>query len=271
MATTPNTNAATSKERPWQFSLRTLVLVVLGLGLLGWIVYEWRLVHRGYYSNGALHLKVGVKRPLFLFGEAQYHGKATYYRKDGTLMGMCQYLNGERHGQSYAYDNSGELLGVAGTYDHGEQKGLFQEWFPNGNLRRTWYPFSPHAETNMDGKEQLFFETGELSEVRFWKRGVLHGRRINYRPNGHEFRIMDVVNGKKHGQERYWDIKGELLTDGEWVSGKPWHGTFFLDGENVVEYRGGELVRKVGRMKWDGKSMTAKPSDEKNKQPAKAP
>ena len=63
-----------------------------------------------------------------------------------------------------------------------------------------------------DGKEELYYPSGNLNRVRNWKRGVLDGEMIVYHSNGNVYIRGNYKNGSLVGEYTVFKDNGDLLT-----------------------------------------------------------
>lgn len=61
-----------------------------------------------------------------------------------------------------------------------------------------------------DGECKLYFETGELNEVRSYKNNEMNGIWLTFNTNGVKVAEAAYKNGKKDGNWYVWDDEGNL-------------------------------------------------------------
>ncbi len=100
---------------------------------------------------------------------------------------------------------------VDGVYYRGSTPytGFYTSVYSNGNTR---------LEMNLidgekDGEVLVYFENGELNEIRSYKRNIMHGSWITYNEHKQKIGLANYQDGKKHGEWKIWDDQGNLLYD----------------------------------------------------------
>lgn len=123
-----------------------------------------------------------MKRLIFLFTALVFIG----------FSGFAQILEDE-NGVFYA-DNSTPY------------NGTYKEYYLNGQTRLS----IDIKEGIKDGEMYLYYEDGNINEVRSYKNNKMHGTWITYAPNNVKIAEATYNNGKKDGQWFIWDEKGTL-------------------------------------------------------------
>lgn len=84
--------------------------------------------------------------------------------------------------------------------------GTYQTYYDNGTLKM--------QTTFLDGKKQgeckLYFEDGELNEIRHYKNNEMNGTWLTFNNLGVKVAEASYKNGKKDGNWFVWDDEGNL-------------------------------------------------------------
>jgi antitoxin component YwqK of YwqJK toxin-antitoxin module len=83
----------------------------------------------------------------------------------------------------------------------------------------------PKIEINLidglkDGVTKVYFETGELNEIRSYKKNIMDGDWFTYNENKIKVAEAHYLDGKKNGKWYIWDENGTLIYELEYTSGK---------------------------------------------------
>jgi len=119
----------------------------------------------------------------------QYKGKPfSGYMVEAETNGKIVYqlpiMQGKENGKAIGFYNSGEKL-LECMYVDGQKQGIYQHWWPNGNLR---YLFS-------------------------FQRGKYQGKQLVYYPNGKLQGEKYYWTGKEEGPQKIWDSTGRLISN----------------------------------------------------------
>jgi antitoxin component YwqK of YwqJK toxin-antitoxin module len=71
-----------------------------------------------------------------------------------------------------------------------------------------------------DGVVKVYFEDGELNEIRSYKRNVMNGDWFTYNENKIKVAEAHYLNGKKDGKWFIWDENGKLIYELEYTMGE---------------------------------------------------
>jgi antitoxin component YwqK of YwqJK toxin-antitoxin module len=71
-----------------------------------------------------------------------------------------------------------------------------------------------------EGEVKVFFENGEVNEIRSYKRNVMDGIWLTYNENKVKVAEAHYLNGKKDGKWYIWDDNGLLIYELEYTSGE---------------------------------------------------
>jgi antitoxin component YwqK of YwqJK toxin-antitoxin module len=119
----------------------------------------------------------------------QYKGKPfSGYMVEAETNGKIVYqlpiIQGKENGKAIGFYNSGEKL-LECMYVDGQKQGLYQHWWPNGNLR---YLFS-------------------------FQNGKYQGKQLVYFPNGKIREESNYQLGEKEGTQRVWSETCKLISN----------------------------------------------------------
>jgi antitoxin component YwqK of YwqJK toxin-antitoxin module len=107
---------------------------------------------------------------------------------------------------------------IDGVYYEGDTlfTGSYSATFDNGKPRITMNIVDGLKE----GEVKVYFENGELNEIRSYKRNVMNGTWLTY--NDKKIRIAEAhyINGKKDGKWFIWDDNGWLIYELEYTAGE---------------------------------------------------
>lgn len=83
----------------------------------------------------------------------------------------------------------------------------------------------PRIEMNLlnglkEGEVKVYFETGELNEIRFYKNNVMDGTWLTYNENKVKVAEAHYRNGKKDGKWYIWDDNGKVIYELEYSAGE---------------------------------------------------
>jgi antitoxin component YwqK of YwqJK toxin-antitoxin module len=70
------------------------------------------------------------------------------------------------------------------------------------------------------GKTNIYFENGNLNEIRSYKHNAMHGKWTMFNEHGIKVSIARYKNGNKHGKWTIWNDYGNLLYELEYANGK---------------------------------------------------
>lgn len=119
------------------------------------------------------------------------------------------------------------LLNVAKAQEITETDGLYYKngllytgeytsRFDNGMVKMT----AKISEGKKEGIVQIFFENGQLNEIRSYKNNLMDGTWEMYNIYKVKVSVANYKDGLKHGQWLIYDDKGTLLYDMEYTNGQ---------------------------------------------------
>jgi antitoxin component YwqK of YwqJK toxin-antitoxin module len=94
--------------------------------------------------------------------------------------------------------------------------GIFKEEYSDGQIKLE----IEFKEGLLDGKYTLWFENGQVNEVRFYKAGLKEKIWRTYNKQGIEIAEAGFLNNQKHGKWLIWDDTGSLRYDMYFREGK---------------------------------------------------
>ena len=109
--------------------------------------------------------------------------------------------------------------------------GTYIEFHANGNKRIEL----SLKKGGVDGPVTLYFESGEVSEVRSYKNGKMDGTWSTWDEDGVKIGLANYKSNLKHGEWFIWDDEGTLRFEMHYTNGKK-TGTWLMYNEK------GELV-----------------------------
>lgn len=163
-------------------------------------------------------------------GEKVRHGLRKHYFDDGSLHIQSEYVDGEEHGEAFAFYSDGGLERHE-SWSHGKATGLWQGWHQTGEL--AWN--ATYRDGNIVGSKDFWMNGVVNARETYDNNGGLTKREVwyPYYPNAeatntkirHGKRSEGTYrNGLPHGTWTYWHKDGRVKAVGEWKDGKPWSG-----------------------------------------------
>lgn len=165
-----------------------------------------------YNDEGILIQKVNYKK-----GKAE--GTAEYYDDDGKLYSTFQFDNNKLKLAKY-FDKKGNVISTSAR----ESKQIALTNFNAEGFRSAYSVYNDKAEKQ--GNDSIFYNSGKLKEVNFYKDGLLDGTSTGYYANGLKQYEVNFRENKKEGlttnyypngkiQSQGWYIDGDQ--DGDWI------------------------------------------------------
>lgn len=94
--------------------------------------------------------------------------------------------------------------------------GDFKSYYPDGKIKIEM----TLIDGMKDGVVKVYFENGELNEIRSFKKNIMHGDWITYNENKIKVAEAHYIDGKKHGKWFIWDDGGSLIYELEYTMGE---------------------------------------------------
>jgi hypothetical protein len=94
--------------------------------------------------------------------------------------------------------------------------GVLNEYFSNGTIK---------TEINLknglkNGKVVIYSETGQILELRSYRKNEMHGNWIVFNEKGTKTSLANYKNGKKHGKWMIWNDSGTLIYELHYLNGE---------------------------------------------------
>jgi antitoxin component YwqK of YwqJK toxin-antitoxin module len=121
-----------------------------------------------------------------------------------------------------------------GLYHNGNSElysGTYIEFYTNGNKRIEL----SIRQGVIDGPVKLYFESGQISEIRSYDHGKMDGTWSTFNQEGIKIGVANYKGNVKHGEWLIWDDAGTLRFEMHYTDGKK-TGTWLMYNEE------GELV-----------------------------
>jgi antitoxin component YwqK of YwqJK toxin-antitoxin module len=129
-------------------------------------------------------------------------------QKEGDIYHLYCLLNGKLHGPSLYYDIKGTIFSSSWFYQ-GARLGKVRQYYPTGIL----YASLGYKEGKREGEHRYYYPDGTLRTLMHYTKGCLDKELILFWPNGQKKRHLYVCEGKKQGNENFWDESGKLVKE----------------------------------------------------------
>lgn len=155
------------------------------------------------------------------YEQGTLEGDTRWYNAHGVLAGEGHYRHGARDGTWVTYHDDGSPAAKR-TYAQGLLENESTEWHPDGTVkaRRHYIHGLLHGNGNKPAL-QCYHENGRLAENLNFRFGQPSGQHAQYHPNGKESYTAIYKEGRKDGDERWFDSEGAALGGGKFVHDKP--------------------------------------------------
>ena len=77
-----------------------------------------------------------------------------------------------------------------------------------------------NTEGNLYGDRFVYYENGQIAEIKHYNNGKLEGTSIEYSENNVVLKEFVYVNDQLHGPSKYYNSKGELIIEGLYKNDK---------------------------------------------------
>lgn len=155
------------------------------------------------------------------------HGQWNYYFDDGTLEYTANYIADKREGKTISYYPNGQVEIEAGRYQD-DRNGPATYYEPGGQLQFVKHYIPEYGVVGFQYTQQ----DGQLSDtIVIDRKGDFELKA--YFPNGNISAIQQYKKGFYHGENSYFDAKGQILTKSSFSNGVS-HGTdqeFYSNGQ----------------------------------------
>jgi antitoxin component YwqK of YwqJK toxin-antitoxin module len=143
---------------------------------------------QSFYGNGILSNLKTYKNGIL-------HGIVKSWHENGHLSYEALYQIGKREGYQRVYCKNGELIRES-TFQNGKLNGTSTEWEYNLELEKNFVQIlNTYKNNELNGISNEWYENGNLKEE------------SNY------------FEGKRHGEYKYFDIKGNIINYDVFVNG----------------------------------------------------
>ena len=179
-----------------------------------------------YYPNGKLKKQIS-----FIHGNAE--GESRQWDHQGNLLNVKTYRIDELDGKLYGYENG--KIDFIDTYEMGSDDGLYQEFYPNGHVMRTFNEeagkrqgLSEYYAPDSTWMYSVVYRDNEICTVSYFDNlGKLHSdERIDttskgivcYYKNGKVAARIPIENGIFNGKYAIYYPNGQLLREINYVN-----------------------------------------------------
>ncbi len=135
---------------------------------------EWKT----YFENGRL-----AKIENYL--NDTLHGQNITYRPSGQYYIRCNYHKGALVDSFFIYHPNGNLNSAEFIDKNGKHQGVFKIYHDNGQLRQLGQMVDGH----LDGEIKMFYQSGKLKEVNYYRQRQKTGKWIWLSENGDTTKI----------------------------------------------------------------------------------
>lgn len=134
------------------------------------------------------------------------------------LMIVSGYGQTQQGSDGLYYDGKGNLF-----------SGIYTEYYTDCLTRTT-----VEVENGRpNGLTKVYFENGQLEEIRSFKNGMMHGKWEKWNPQDIKIAEANYSDNKKDGKWYIWDENGTLRYDMTYVMGEK-RGTWLMYNENGI-------------------------------------
>lgn len=138
------------------------------------------------YDNGVLSgpCEFYMDGKLILSGQyanGQYDGKLTYYDTFQNIVKEENYENGLKNGKSVSYAPNHQVL-KSETYLNGKLNGVSVSFYPG--LDNAMHEYADYQDGKINGIAKIFYDDGNLQEIRVYSMGNIVGEIKRYDRNG---------------------------------------------------------------------------------------
>lgn len=217
--------------------MRVKAILVVFFSLLTFLLFAQSDINQ-FDSDGKRH---GIWEKFHENGNIRYTGEF----KHGKEIGVFKFyaVTGEKHPiviKSFQKDTpitQVQFFSKKGVMESkGQMKGKDRigEWIYYFNDGKTVLSKENYKNNLLDGKFQVFYKNGKLTELSFYKNGKLHGKKVRYNDMGKEIENITYKDGMMHGPTIIYDKKGAVYAKGSYTDGlKTGIWEFNMDGEMV--------------------------------------
>ncbi len=206
----------------------------------------------GQYNNmGELHGEQKIFYPnqtlktLVCYANGKMHGRKALWDEQGYLVEEAHYVHGKLDGRFFAKDQSGRE--IIYHYKNNKKEGPHVVFYPqvDSDEKKVKAMEAVFKNNNLHGKAMEYYPNGQQSSVAFYKDGVQEGLVQLFHKNGKLAVEMTFKEGKENGMMRQYFPKGALCREVEVVAGLKTgeEKTYFEDGKlnSIYRYKEGKL------------------------------
>lgn len=187
---------------------------------------RWNGIFQEFYPSGSLKLELNYQgnqlngpftdyyenkqvRAKGFYRNNQMAGEYQRFYKSGELMRTSDYVDDKIDGYLKTYSKSGKLVETL-RYKNGVRyndqgkpfEGKDELYYENGNLWEEWN----YKKGRLEGEQKTYFENGRIDAHLFFKKGRLDGESLYYREDGSIQSIYHNRKGKVVSVKEYdWD------------------------------------------------------------------
>jgi len=137
----------------------------------------------------------------------------TVYKND-VLIEEGEVLNNQKNGSWLEFYNNG-FIKTNTTYHKGKKNGAYLLLNLRGALQERHY----YKNDLLDGKK-IKYTLGKVVLVEEYEKGKLNGKRILFYEDGTIQEEGNFVNAKRHGNQKWYNQKGEISIEYEYENGE---------------------------------------------------
>lgn len=135
---------------------------------------------------------------------------ANFIIEDGQLVkepGSHLFRGNKQNGVYEEWSTDGSTLLERTNYKNGEEDGLTESWYPNGQMQRR----TTMKNGNYVGRYEAWYDNGNKNaDMTFTEEGFNDGGRKTWWKNGNPRTDSSYKNGKRVGEFKFWDEDGDL-------------------------------------------------------------
>jgi len=189
-------------------------------------------------ANGKRH---GIWKKLYRNGNTRYTGEFNHGKEIGTFNYYA--ITGEKKPiviKNFQKNSTRADVrffskdGVLESEGNMQKKNRIGEWIYFFNDGKTILSKENYINGLLDGKLEVFYKNGKLTELAHYQKGKLNGQRIRYGDTGKETENISYKEDVIHGSAIIYDEKGDVYARGSYTNGiKSGVWEFNMDGEMV--------------------------------------
>jgi len=170
---------------------------------------------------------------IFSLEEGVRNGIALELYDTGAVYWQGYYKKGVLHGPSRYFTKEGNILSVTWFFDGNEQGESYQYYMSSKVASVTHY-----KDGKMHGLQQFFYENGALKSTMNYQNGIIDGDVVLYFKDGKVKRKCSFSEGKKQGVDIIFGENQIVLDEGMYHQGNPC-------GIHTRRYDSGKLKEQI--------------------------